>query len=132
MTQRVLVIEDDDGARDALGYLLAEEGYAVRTAGSGISGLDCARDFRPDVILCDFYLPDIDGLQVLRRLRAAGGEAFIIVVTAGCRGGVEERALRAEADLFFDKPVDLGRLRHALHAVQPRGPEPGGAPRAIN
>ena len=112
--RKVLVIEDDEGSRDALGCLLAEDGYAVRTAESGNGGLRAAREFDPDVIVCDYDLPDIDGLQVLRRLRASGPEAFIIVVTAGCRGTNAERVLRREADLFLDKPVDLDRFRAAL------------------
>ena len=113
--RKVLVIEDEQGARDALGCLLSDEGFAVRTAGSGRAGLDCAREFQPDVIVCDYYLPDIDGLQVVRCLRADRGQVFIIVVTAG-RGGADDQedALRAEADLFLDKPVDLSRLRNAL------------------
>lgn len=111
--QKVLVIEDDNGARDALGDLLNEEGFAVRTAASGEAGLAMAREFDPDVIVCDYYLPDIDGLNVLRCLRADRGGAFIIVVTAGGWRNDEE-ALRAEADLFLDKPVDLTRLRTAL------------------
>lgn len=116
-TRKVLVIEDDNGARDALGFLLAEEGFAVRTAASGEAGLECAREFQPDVIVCDYYLPDIDGLQVLRCLRADRGGAFIIVVTAGGSGDTEA-ALRAEADLFLDKPVDLSRLRTALNRAE--------------
>lgn len=116
---RVLVIEDDDGARDALGCLLSEEGYMVRTAGTGLSGLDCAREFEPDAIVCDFYLPDIDGLEVMRRLREARQDIFIIMVTAGRCGIGDERSLRDEADVFLDKPVDLALLRKALkHAGQ--------------
>ena len=114
---RILVIEDDDGARDALGCLLTDDGYTVRTAGSGRGGLACAADFDPDAIVCDYYLPDIDGLQVLRRLRSSGREVFIIVLTAGRCDEAEERALRHEADVFLDKPVDLSRLRSALRAA---------------
>lgn len=114
---RILVIEDDEGARDALGCLLVEDGYTVRTADSGYAALRCASEFSPDAIVCDFYLPDLDGLQVLRRLRAAGRELFIIIVTAGGYGSGDELALRREADVFLEKPVDLGRLRDALARV---------------
>ena len=115
--QKILVIEDDNGARDALGCLLTEEGFSVRTAASGEAGLACAREFQPDVIVCDYCLPDIDGLHVLRCLRADRGGAFIIVVTAGGYGRSDEAALRDEADLFLDKPVDLSKLRTALLRV---------------
>jgi two-component system OmpR family response regulator len=116
---RILVIEDDDAARDALGCLLAEDGYAVRTAGSGRRGLACAAEFQPNAIVCDYVLPDISGLQVLRRLRSSGRETFIVMVTAGRCGEADERALRAEADVFLDKPVDLARLRDALRSIGP-------------
>ena len=115
--QKVLVIEDDNGARDALGCLLTEEGFSVQTAASGEAGLACAREFMPDVIVCDYCLPDIDGLHVLRCLRADRGGAFIIVVTAGGYARNDEAALRDEADLFLDKPVDLTKLRTALLRV---------------
>ena len=113
--QRILVIEDEPGAREALESLLSEEGYEVASAGTGDAGLRRLSDFRPDTVLCDFYLPDTDGLQVLRKVRSeAGPEVTFIVVTAGCGGDGVERTLQREADFFFQKPVDLKRLRHAL------------------
>lgn len=111
---RILVIEDDDGARDALASLLADEGYAVCTAGTGAEGIALAGDFHPHAIICDYSLPDIDGLEVMRRLRASRADHFFIMVTAGRFDRVGERALRAEADVFLDKPVDLTALRSAL------------------
>lgn len=111
---RILVIEDDDGAREALASLLVEDGYAVCTAGTGLGGLERAGSFHPHAIVCDFSLPDIDGLEVMRRLRAERDDLFIIVVTAGRYGPLRERDLRAEADVFLDKPVDLSLLRSAL------------------
>lgn len=111
---RILVIEDDDGARDALACLLADEGYAVRTAGAGLEGIAMAEEFMPHAIVCDYSLPDIDGLEVMRRLRAARGDHFFIMVTAGRFDPIGERDLRAEADVFLDKPVDLSALRTAL------------------
>lgn len=122
--QRILVIEDEPGARDALGSLLREEGYAVRTAGSGQAGLACVREFRPDTVVCDVLLPDIDGLQVLRRARALAQQGIVfIIVTAGGSPAEVERALRSEADLFIEKPIDLARfsalLRHVLPDPQP-------------
>jgi CheY-like chemotaxis protein len=112
--RRVLVIEDDPGARDALGSLLADDGLVVRTAASGRRALECIRDFRPDVVVCDFYLPDLNGLQILRHLRQMPGKVFFIMLTAGGGGEEVQRALREEADLFLNKPVDLARLRRVL------------------
>ena len=113
--QRILVIEDEAGAREALKSLLDEEGYTVCTAESGLRGLERVRDFRPDTVVCDFYLPDIDGLQVLRTIRSDGDAGItVIVITAGCGGEEAEGRLRREADYFFQKPLDLRRFRDVL------------------
>jgi DNA-binding response OmpR family regulator len=113
--QRILVIEDERGAREALESLLSEEGYTVASAESGASGLQRLSDFHPDTVVCDFYLPDTDGLQVLRQVRSRAGRGVtFIVITAGCGGAGVERTLEREADYFFQKPVDLIRLRSVL------------------
>lgn len=120
VASRVLVIEDEPAAREALESLLLEEGYLVRTASSGLAGLECERDFHPDVIVCDYYLPDIDGLQVLRSVRAGGEDIRFIMLTGGLTGDENERALRREADAFLGKPIDLERLHEALRPSLPR------------
>ncbi|HEU0299138.1 MAG TPA: response regulator [Longimicrobium sp.] len=123
--QRILVIEDEAGAREALKSLLDEEGYTVATAESGLRGLERLREFHPDTVVCDFYLPDIDGLQVVRSVRSSGDEITVIVITAGCGGEEQESTLRREADFFFQKPLDLRRFRDVLQ----RGRGGSGAPR---
>lgn len=121
---RVLVIEDDAGARDALGSLLSEEGFRVRTAATGVLGLEIAREFAPHTVVCDFSLPGVDGLQVLRSLRAMRDGVFFIMLTANCGDAETERSLRREADLFLDKPVDLARFRAVLRERLGPPPEP--------
>jgi CheY-like chemotaxis protein len=122
--RRVLVIEDEPSAREALVSLLGEEGFIVRSASTGREGIDSYGTFRPDVVLCDYYLPDVDGLQVLRSVRTMGGDdTRFIMVTAGLSNAGDERALRAEADAFLGKPIDLDQLHLALQA---RGPSPDG------
>jgi len=116
LKRRVLVIEDEPLAREALVSLLTEEGYDVRSAATGLEGLAGYQAFRPDVTVCDYFLPDLDGLQVLRRIRAVGGAATrFIMVTAGLSGDANERALRVEADAFLGKPIDLAQLHRALN-----------------
>jgi two-component system, sensor histidine kinase and response regulator len=123
--ERILLIEDEPGARDALGSLLLDEGYAVRTAESGRAGIACVREFQPDTIVCDVVLPDINGLQVLRQVRALAKEDVVfIIVTAGGSSEEVERALRREADLFIEKPIDLHRFRSVLKHLLPSAPHP--------
>lgn len=118
--RRILVVEDEAGARDALESLLSEDGYTVCTAGTGKSALERARDFHPDTVVCDFYLPDIDGLQVIRQIRSGlPSGVTIIVITAGGAGEETESALRAEADVFLQKPVNLSNFRRALQVSAP-------------
>lgn len=120
--QRILVIEDETGAREALKSLLDEEGYTVATAESGLRGLERVSDFHPDTVVCDFYLPDIDGLQVLRAVRALSESGItVIVITAGCGGDEAENTLRREADFFFQKPLDLRRFRDVLQSSRGNG-----------
>ncbi|HEX2190127.1 MAG TPA: response regulator [Longimicrobiaceae bacterium] len=122
--RRILVIEDEAGAREALESLLSEDGYTVRTAGTGRGALECVRDFRPDTVVCDFYLPDIDGLQVIREIRSGlPSGVTIIVITAGGAGEETESALRAEADVFLQKPVNLSSFRRLLQASSPASRE---------
>jgi DNA-binding response OmpR family regulator len=122
--QRILVIEDETSAREALKSLLDEEGYTVCTAESGTRGLERLAEFHPDTVVCDFYLPDIDGLQVVRAVRALSDEGItVIVITAGCGGEEAERTLRREADFFFQKPLDLHRFRAVLQRERDGGRE---------
>ena len=115
--QRILLIEDETGAREALQSLLVEEGYTVETAESGRTGLERVRSFRPDTVVCDFYLPDTDGLQILREVRAGGDPGItFIIITAGCGGADAEDLLKREADFFFQKPIDLSRFRTVLQS----------------
>lgn len=123
--QRILVIEDETGAREALKSLLDEEGYTVCTAETGRRGLERLSDFHPDTVVCDFYLPDIDGLQVVRAVKALNDSGVtVIVITAGCGGEEAESVLRREADFFFQKPLDLHRFRDVLQHSRNDGREP--------
>lgn len=112
---RILLIEDEAGARSALECLLAEDGYEVCSAATGAAGLRRLGDFQPDTVVCDYYLPDTDGLQVLRHIRAnAAHNPTFIMVTAGCGGEECERVVQREVDFFLRKPVDLSHFRHVL------------------
>ncbi|HUE95630.1 MAG TPA: response regulator [Longimicrobiaceae bacterium] len=115
MKSRVLVIEDEFAAREALVSLLSEEGFVVRGAPNGRTGIASFCEFHPDVVVCDYLLPDLNGLQVLRQIRAAGADTFrFILLTSGVGDPENEAALRVEADGFLGKPVDLAQLQTAL------------------
>ena len=105
MNERILIIEDDQAILKLLQRGLAYEGYTVDTATEGRSGLSLARDHQPDMVILDWMLPGMDGLEVCHRLRM-GGKVPILMLTAkdchpgpgtgtGCRGGrLHGQALR--------------------------------------
>jgi CheY-like chemotaxis protein len=119
----VLLIEDNDDARDAVAALLELEGCAVETAAEGASGIEIARTKRPDVALVDIGLPGIDGYEVARRIRELGPpQPFMVALTGYSRQEDRDRAADAGFDSHLVKPVDPTELA----ALVTRGtPGPG-------
>jgi CheY-like chemotaxis protein len=118
--RRILLIEDEPAARDGLARLLADEGFLVRTVGSGHAAIEQLGRLRPDTVVCDFYLSDLTGLQVLRAVRSSANfPVTFIVITAGCGGAEMEETLRREADFFLQKPLDLDLLCRVLRQDPP-------------
>lgn len=122
MNERILIIEDDEAILRLLRRGLAYEGYQVDTAVDGQSGLNMARDAHPDLIILDWMLPGMDGLEVCRRLRT-GGSIPILMLTA--KDTIQDRVqgLDAGADDYLVKPFELdellARVRALLRRTQP-------------
>src|SRR5579862_1591004 len=117
---RVLVIEDDDAVRSAVRRALLLGGYEVLLAADGQDGLLQAQTSVPDAIILDLGLPDVDGMEVCRRLRSAGDRTPILMLTA--RDAVEDRVdgLEAGADDYLVKPYDVRELQARLRAIMRR------------
>lgn len=107
---RLLLVEDHAPLRDAIGQFLREAGYIVDVAETGDVGLWAAEGALHDLILLDLMLPKMDGMEILRRLRAKGNAVHILVTSA--RDGLEDRleALDAGADDYLVKPFPLSEL----------------------
>src|SRR5881275_2569323 len=86
---RALVVDDEPMLADLLSMALRYDGWEVRAAATGIAGVRAVREFAPDVVLLDVMLPDIDGLEVLRRLRGTDPDIPVLFLTA--RDAVEDR-----------------------------------------
>ncbi|WP_229924508.1 response regulator transcription factor [Streptomyces sulfonofaciens] len=124
---RVLVVEDEPDLVEVLSGALRYEGFEARTAGDAATALALAREFRPDAVVLDWMLPDADGLEVLRGLRAELAAVCVLFLTA--RDAVEDRiaGITAGADDYVTKPFSLqevlarlrGLLRRAGLARQP-------------
>src|SRR5881398_1233932 len=126
---RVLVIDDDRAVRDALRRALTLGGYETHAADGGLEGLLQVEQKRPDVIVLDVLMPDLDGLEVCRRLRSTGNRTPILMLTA--RDAVSDRidGLDAGADDYLVKPFDVGELTARLRALLRRSN--GGDPAAL-
>ena len=122
-TRRVLLVEDSDAIRDAFSILLEDAGYAVAQAGTGGEALRQAGERVPDLVLLDMGLPDISGLEVVRRLKAGDQTAHVPVVALTGRDDPRDReaCLSAGCTDYLVKPVDtrklLGDIRLYLGAV---------------
>jgi DNA-binding response OmpR family regulator len=116
---RVLVVDDNRDGADILAILVAEEGGVVRVAYDGGSGLATARDFEPDVVLLDIGLPDMDGHDVCRRLRAQFGSALSCVALTGWGHEQDkQRALDSGFDAHLTKPADPHQLAKTIRALK--------------
>jgi CheY-like chemotaxis protein len=116
MSQKVLVVEDDDDARDALALILASQGYELETAGDGDAAIAKAQAFHPDVLICDWLLPGIDGVSVARIIQNTD-PIPVIFVTAHSLPDLRQRARDLHVHAYLPKPIDVGRLRTALLAL---------------
>jgi signal transduction histidine kinase len=116
---RILVVEDNRDAAESLRMLLELARHQVVVAHTGPSGLEAARQFRPDVVLCDLGLPGMDGLAVARALRAdpATAGARLVALTGYGSDADHGRAREAGFDLHLVKPVDPKELHRALAPV---------------
>jgi two-component system response regulator MprA len=123
---RVLVIEDEERIRQFLQRGLTFEGYRVETAADGAAGLTLARENAPDLVILDWMLPGMDGLEVCRRLRAAG-PVPVLMLTAKDSVSDRVQGLDAGADDYLIKPFSfdelLARMRALLRRAAPAQPE---------
>ena len=115
----ILAIEDDPSIRAALERGLTERGHSVQTAGTGISGLEAVLGERPDLVLLDLGLPDVEGLIVIGMIRAAS-TVPIIVITAVDDDPTMVRALDSGADDYVVKPFRLEQVTARIRAVMRR------------
>ncbi len=117
---RVLVVDDEVNIAELLAMALRYEGWDLRMAHSGQGAVSTARDFRPDAVVLDIMLPDFDGLEVLRRMRADGNDVPVLFLTA--RDSVEDRVagLTAGGDDYVTKPVSLEEVVARLRALMRR------------
>ena len=114
---KILVVDDEPAIVDAVATALRYEGFDVAEAANGRDAISRTMDFDPDLIVLDWMLPDIDGIEVGRRLRERGFRTAILFLTA--KGGVENKveALRAGGDDYVTKPFSLAEIVARVQAI---------------
>jgi len=129
MREHILVIEDDEGILQVLQRGLSYEGYSVETALDGRDGLVRARVRPPTLVILDWMLPGLDGLEVCQRLRAAGNVP-ILMLTAKDTVADRVEGLDAGADDYLVKPFEFDELLARIRALLRRA-KPEGAPEVL-
>jgi two-component system, OmpR family, response regulator len=115
--QRILVVDDEPSIVDAVSTALRYEGYEVSSAATGREALSAATRLDPDLIVLDWMLPDVDGIEVGRRLRAQGSEAAVLFLTAKDATENKVEALRAGGDDYVTKPFSLAEVVARVQAI---------------
>lgn len=120
--QRILIVEDNMDANELLRMFLSAEGHTVASALDGPTGLELARSECFDVIICDIGLPGLDGVSLIRALRATADTRKTLAIGMSGYGQLEDRdlAIAAGFDQYMVKPIDIDALLKMLDAVPPR------------
>ena len=118
---KILYVEDNDDNVYMLKNRLSRAGFTVVVATNGVQGIAMAASEQPDLILMDLTLPDIDGEEATRRIKAdpATRRIPVIALTANAMAADREKALAAGCDDFDTKPVDMPRLLGKIEALKP-------------
>lgn len=116
----ILIVDDDEGQRDLMAYLVNKEGFKLDKVGAARQGLNYAREKHPDLILLDLMLPEMGGYELVRELQAEGlGDIPVVIVSARDMDEQTVSALRAEPNVkdFFHKPPQKAQLALLLHSL---------------
>ncbi len=106
--KKILIVEDNDANMYLIAFILKKGGFHIREARTGIEGVETANREKPDLIIMDIQLPDINGLEATKQIRAnmANTEIPIVALTSYAMTGDRERALAAGCTGYIEKPVN--------------------------
>lgn len=113
---RILVVDDEQETRDFITKFLQLKGYQVLTAADGLEAITTVKSERPHIVLLDIKMPGLDGIEVLKRIRAFDKGIGIIMVTAVKDARISEQALKLGACDYITKPIDLDDLEKSVYA----------------
>jgi two-component system phosphate regulon response regulator PhoB len=116
---RVLIVDDDPDIREMLEFKLVKMGFEVQTVADGEAGLSAASEVRPDVVLLDWMMPKVSGLEVCAQLRAMSKlqDVVVIMLTARCQEEDKQRGFAVGVDDYIMKPFTPRELVSRLEAL---------------
>ena len=129
--RRVLVVDDEENVAHLVSSALRFDGFETLTADSGSRALAAVAEHEPDLVVLDVMLGDLDGVEVLRRLRSGGSDVPVVFLTARDAGEHRVEGLRAGADDYVVKPFSVEELLARVHAVLRRTAPPGKPPASL-
>ena len=110
MTRSILVIDDESSIRQTLSEALKDEGYKVRSAASGPEGIELTRESRPDIVLLDIWMPEMDGIEVLRQIKTTWPDQIVVMMSGHGTIEIATKAVKMGAFDFLEKPLSLEKL----------------------
>lgn len=116
-TLKILVVDDEPHILEVLQELLETEGYETRTADSGFSALAAVRDFSPHIVFLDIRMPEMDGIQCLRRIKEAKPGAEVVMISGFATLEMARRSLEIGAFDYIGKPLSFDHIREVIHHI---------------
>jgi len=117
-TFKILVVDDEEPVREMLVTYLETEGYDVSTADSGVSALPAIEDFKPQVVLLDIRMPDMDGLQCLRSIMKRNPDIAVVMMSGFVSEQIARKTLEIGAFDYINKPISFEHLMKVLQLVK--------------
>jgi len=121
--QKVLVVDDEQNSREGLSKILTKEGYKVHIAEDGEKALQEAEDYKFDLIITDLRMPDMDGIEVLKKVREKNKSIGVVIVTAYGEVNSYLTAMNLGAFEYLNKPIHLEELRRVIKKALEEPPE---------
>ena len=120
MEKSILLVDDEEGIRKVLGIALSDMGYHVRAAENGFEALRIFEDERPPIVLTDIKMPEMDGIELLRRIKKVNPDTEVIMITGHGDMDLAIKSVKYEATDFVTKPINAEVLEIALNRAQER------------
>jgi DNA-binding NtrC family response regulator len=120
MEKSILLVDDEEGIRKVLGIALADLGYTVHPAENGVDALRIFKDEQPPIVLTDIKMPEMDGIELLRRLKKLSPDTEVIMITGHGDIDLAIKSVKYEATDFVTKPINDQVLEIALNRAQER------------